>query len=603
MRDEDAPAHLAGAATPALIEAELARVALSAPFRRSPRHMRFLRHLVLATLAGDDRQLREMTLGVDVFLRNAQRFDPRHDTIVRVEARRLRQKLALYYADEGLDARLEFRLPVGSYHVAIRRRETVLPALRGRNSVAVHALRHDDPEAAFAPLVAALSAELAAAVARLNGLRVVQAGAAPADDGQALRRARQLKVDSLVLGTASLQGGQLLVQLRLLRSDDGTEMWARRAQLDPALALQGLEPLARGIISALHRDAAQRQLQRIQLSGGRPYLHVLAGGGPTPQAMETLSLARVAMRANTLDGYRKAVQLAEAATAAMPGFAGAYSLLAEALVAVVGMTLLPSRPTLESARRAAERALELDAELADAHGLLGYLLFVDGHDWPAAEARLLESIRLAPAAASAHARYGWALMMNRRYAEARAAYAEARDLDPDSMLYRCHEALIDVYEHHWERAAERLDELIDVSPQHVLALALRAALDLYAGAWPQALAAYEDLGRRHPGLSIGRCGQAQAQALLGDTAAARDGLQRLEQAYAEGWVSPYQIAMVQARLDDPAAALQWLAEAARRSDFNFVCVAVDPAFDGLRDEPAFGALLRDHGFGHLVGSA
>ena len=95
MRDDDAPADLAGAATPALIEAELARVALSAPFRRSPRHMRFLRHLVLATLAGDDRQLREMTLGVDVFLRNAQRFDPRHDTIVRVEARRLRQKLAL----------------------------------------------------------------------------------------------------------------------------------------------------------------------------------------------------------------------------------------------------------------------------------------------------------------------------------------------------------------------------------------------------------------------------------------------------------------------------------------------------------------------------
>lgn len=102
-------------ATPELIAAELARLAASQPFRRAARHLRFLQHLLALAQARDAAGQREMALGVAVFHRRPDLFDPRSDTIVRVEARRLRQKLAAYYADEGCDARLEFLLPVGSY--------------------------------------------------------------------------------------------------------------------------------------------------------------------------------------------------------------------------------------------------------------------------------------------------------------------------------------------------------------------------------------------------------------------------------------------------------------------------------------------------------
>ena len=73
----------------ALIDAELARLAASALFRRSPRHLRFLRHLVQCSLNGEAARLREVVLGVEVFLRPAARFDPRQDSIVRVEAESL----------------------------------------------------------------------------------------------------------------------------------------------------------------------------------------------------------------------------------------------------------------------------------------------------------------------------------------------------------------------------------------------------------------------------------------------------------------------------------------------------------------------------------
>jgi len=587
----------------ALIEAELSRLAGSALFRRSPRHVRFLRHLVQCTQNGETARLRELALGVEVFLRRADRFDPRQDSIVRVEARRLRQKLARWYADEGANARIEFVLKAGRYDVELRRRE---PLAQPRGSVAVFEL---PASPGLAPaLQATLGAELAAVLARLNGLRVVRGGAFPAGgDSAALTHAQdRLQVEHVVLGQVSAAGADSVLQLRVLRCEDAGELWSRRALLaadgaTPGLqTLETLETLARGIVSALHRDAALRQLQRVRLAGSQPLLRALAQGGPTPRGLELMGLARIALRQNDVQGCRKGVQLADEAVALMPGHAPAFALLAEALINTVAMTVLPPLPSLLAARRASERAIEIDPELPDAQGQLGYLLAVHERDWPAAEARLLRSLQLAPALASAHARYGWSLMMHRRFDEARACYREARDLDPLSLLYRTHDALISMYERDHARCQAGLDAVLDVLPGHLLAQALSAALMLYSGRAASALHAYTALQQRAPGLSIGRCGIAQAHAMLGDEAAARQVLQGLLADHEAGYVSPYQIAMVQVRLGDPAAALHWLAEAARQVDFNYTCIAVDPAFDALRGLPALQQLMRDTGFAHLA---
>ena len=98
-----------------LIERELDRVAESRAFRVSRRHQRFLRHLVTQAVDGNLGALKEPVLALEVFDRSIDAFDSGRDTIVRVEARRLRRRLAKYYEDEGGSALLEFRLPVGSY--------------------------------------------------------------------------------------------------------------------------------------------------------------------------------------------------------------------------------------------------------------------------------------------------------------------------------------------------------------------------------------------------------------------------------------------------------------------------------------------------------
>jgi CheY-like chemotaxis protein len=96
------------------IRAQLARILASAVLRRAPRLKRLLSYLVESTLRGESHKLKDYTLGIDVFDRAAT-FDPRLDTIVRVQMRRLRVKLDQYAETSGRNDPIEIRLRPGDY--------------------------------------------------------------------------------------------------------------------------------------------------------------------------------------------------------------------------------------------------------------------------------------------------------------------------------------------------------------------------------------------------------------------------------------------------------------------------------------------------------
>ncbi|HVX66633.1 MAG TPA: hypothetical protein VHA11_08530, partial [Bryobacteraceae bacterium] len=82
------------------IQEQLDRILSSTTFSGSERHRRFLRFVVEQALKGDTDKLNEFVLGFEVF-NKSDSFDPRIDSIVRVEARRLRERLRKYYEEEG----------------------------------------------------------------------------------------------------------------------------------------------------------------------------------------------------------------------------------------------------------------------------------------------------------------------------------------------------------------------------------------------------------------------------------------------------------------------------------------------------------------------
>jgi Tfp pilus assembly protein PilF len=111
-----------------LVEAALGRVLSNPAFRGSPRLRRFLEYVVRQALAGEEDHVKEYTIGVEVFDRGP-RFDPRVDAIVRVEALKLRQKLAHYYRTDGATDPVTIALPKGAYRPVFESHRDLPPAL------------------------------------------------------------------------------------------------------------------------------------------------------------------------------------------------------------------------------------------------------------------------------------------------------------------------------------------------------------------------------------------------------------------------------------------------------------------------------------------
>lgn len=109
------------------IREHLARILASQTFHSAKAHKRFLQYVVEHALEGTSNEVKEYTLGVDVFQRGST-FDPRLDPIVRVEARKLRNRLAKYYESEGQQDQVRIELPTGSY-VPTFRKEGDMPAI------------------------------------------------------------------------------------------------------------------------------------------------------------------------------------------------------------------------------------------------------------------------------------------------------------------------------------------------------------------------------------------------------------------------------------------------------------------------------------------
>jgi TolB-like protein len=153
----------ADALDPALVRAALERVLASPAFAGAGRLSRFLRFTVEQALEGRADRVKEYVLGVEVFDRS-DGFDPRLDSIVRVEARRLRAKLTEYYAQDGAADPLVIQLPKGAYVPTFEPR----PLAPAASSTAAHIADDVAPASGGAPRAARRSSSgrlMAAALA------------------------------------------------------------------------------------------------------------------------------------------------------------------------------------------------------------------------------------------------------------------------------------------------------------------------------------------------------------------------------------------------------------------------------------------------------
>ena len=179
-----APMALHGAAglskdTGKAVRQQLDRMLASPTFQQVDRLKRFLNFIVTETVAGRGDQLKEYVVGVQVFDKETS-FDPRTDPIVRVQARRLRARLARYYRSEGQTDETIIDLPKGGYLPVFRRREAggtarrfISAAQASGNSVAVVPFSDHSPGGDLAYVCKGVRQEIIHGLARVAALRVV----------------------------------------------------------------------------------------------------------------------------------------------------------------------------------------------------------------------------------------------------------------------------------------------------------------------------------------------------------------------------------------------------------------------------------------------
>ena len=142
-------------------------------FDASERNRGFLRHVVEEALAGHADRIKAYTIATEVFGRDPK-FDPQLDSIVRIEAGRLRRAIERYYLTDGRASRVRIEIPRGGYVPVFGTVPTALPHVApvGSPGVLVTAFEEEGDQSAFPSFTRGFTRSLVVALTRVSGLRV-----------------------------------------------------------------------------------------------------------------------------------------------------------------------------------------------------------------------------------------------------------------------------------------------------------------------------------------------------------------------------------------------------------------------------------------------
>jgi TolB-like protein/Tfp pilus assembly protein PilF len=585
-----APAKLAGLpdgiSEQAVLD-QLERILASSTFVNSERLTRFLRIAVESAASGHAGELKEYALGLSVFDKN-EGFDPRFDSIVRVEAGRLRTRLKQYYDTEGNRDAVLIELPKGSYVPKFAARHSAAapaPAAYSLNSIAVLPFLDHSPNGDQEYFCDGMTEELINALTKLRGLHVAAWTSALRLRGKAqdvVEIAEQLKVGTIVAGSVRKAGERLRITVQLIGTADGCYLWSEiyDRELKDVFSIQ--EEISQAIVAKL----------KVQIAGGQSK-HLIRRYTESFEAYNLYLKGRYHWNQRSERSLRKGIEYFEQSIALDPKFAPAYSGLADSYSLLGNYGVLPAKKVKVKALIAAENAVAIDPTLAEAHTALGHVRATYNWDWPGAREEYQTAISLNPSYATVHHWYAITYLAPLGLLDAALAEMEkAEELNPVSVSIKRDIAVILYTNRQYWEAVEQSKGAIELDRGfHGAYWALGMAyegLALHA----EAVAAFQRGLELSPDTTrlLGALGHAYG--CWGKYAEANGILDRLNGLAAEGYVSPFDFALVHLGLGELDSFFEWLELAYRARCYELVAMRVDPKFDGVRGDQRFVKMLR-----------
>ena len=429
--------------------------------------------------------------------------------------------------------------------------------------------------------------ELIDRLAKVEGLRVASRTSVFALKGkpQDVRAIGALLGASVVLeGTVRKSGDRLRITAQLTSSDDGRLLWSQRYDRMESDVFAIQDEIANTIVTKLRAT----WLADLDQPVPKRYTESVRAYGLYLQG-------RYAWNKRTQEGVTEGIEFFEQAIAEDPGYALAYTGLADSYALQIDYRNVPVTSGFQRAKEYALKALELDESLAEAHASLAWALFIYDWDWEGAAREFHRSIELDARYATAHQWYAFLLASQKRLDEALVEAHTAQELDPASVSIRRALGYVYVYARRYDQARYHLTRAIAMNPTaeesyRVLGLtltmngqldeaerALREATGLPgAGTYTQVTLAY-------------------ALARAGDREYAESLLAELEAKRKHDYVSAVELATLYISLGDNQRALDWAEHAYDERRGWMAYLNVHPIMDPLRGEPRFQALVKKMG--------
>ena len=388
---------------------------------------------------------------------------------------------------------------------------------------------------------------------------------------------QKLNVETVLEGSVQVSGDRFRVTARLMNVEDGYQLWSDNydQKIDDILTIQ--DDIARKIVNVLEiklLGKEQTQLVKHHTENREAYSLYLKG--------------RYFWNKRAKDDNLKAIEYFQQAINRDPSYALGYSGLGLAYITLTTNEFARPKEVFPKAKEAAQKSLEIDPNLDEAHVAMGGELMWYERDFSGAEKEYVKAFDINPNNADAHHWYAWLLFYMDRSEEAIKQALLARNLGPLAPRINADTAFMFYYIRDYARAVEELKKSIEMFPEHEGNYWRIALVYLQIGKYREALESMVRFAGQQDFDPL----LAYAYALSGEKDKAKEILSKILNNLGQQWYSHVRIAMIYTALEDKKQAFSWLEKALAENDMALPYLKVNPAFDPLRSDPRFIELLK-----------
>jgi TolB-like protein/Tfp pilus assembly protein PilF len=394
---------------------------------------------------------------------------------------------------------------------------------------------------------------------------------------------RELKVRAVLMGLVRQVGDRLNVQVDLVDTTTGAQLWGEEYERKLSDVLSVKQTIAREVTEKLRLRLTGEQQQRLvkrDTTNAEAYQFYLKG--------------RYYWEKRTAENLKKAIDQFQQAADKDPNYALAYVGLADCYVLLEDYIGTPASETYPKAKAFAERALQLDSSLSEAHTSLAYV-YSNLWQWEQAEEEFKRAIKLDPNYPTAHHWYSLYLRNVGRFDEGMTEIKRAHELDPLSLVIGGTLTYAYFVEGDVNSSIAQCKRVIDLDPNFPRAHEYLGLAYLKQGRHSEAIAelqkAVELSGReRRPLRELG-----YGYGISGKRAEALAVLKELEGRYEKHEAIGQDLAAVYAGLGEKDQAFAWLEKDFQTRSGLLAWTRWTPAFESLRSDPRSADLLRRMG--------